>query len=171
VSADPYPEWFYYPSRSKAPQWVHDFVGVVAASRTTIDSEAVSGLSSNSLLAALAPGLAKLGYQVELELSSRTADRIRRPVLFGEGGRERVAYHVDAVHDGLGVLDEVEAGRGARGNAVYRDLVRSSLIVDRNTSPLVSCGNTDISPQAARSSSEATTSRRTSSIPFTRVAG
>jgi hypothetical protein len=26
---------------------------------------------------------------------------------------------------------EVEAGRGARGNAVYRDLVRSSLIVDQ----------------------------------------
>lgn len=27
------------------------------------------------------------------------------------------------------MLDEVEAGRGARGNAIYRDLVRSSLIV------------------------------------------
>ena len=25
---------------------------------------------------------------------------------------------------------EVEAGRGARGNAVYRDLIRTSLIVD-----------------------------------------
>jgi hypothetical protein len=31
----------------------------------------------------------------------------------------------------LGILVEVEAGRGARGNAVYRDLVRSSLIVDQ----------------------------------------
>jgi hypothetical protein len=46
-------------------------------------------------------------------------------------GRERVAYEVDAVHDELGILVEVEAGRGARGNAVYRDLVRSSLIVDQ----------------------------------------
>jgi hypothetical protein len=35
------------------------------------------------------------------------------------------------VHDELGILVEVEAGRGARGNAVYRDLVRSSLIVDQ----------------------------------------
>jgi hypothetical protein len=33
------------------------------------------------------------------------------------------------VHDGLGIVVEVEAGRGARGNAVYRDLIRSSLIV------------------------------------------
>jgi hypothetical protein len=36
---------------------------------------------------------------------------------------------VDAVNDALGVVVEVEAGRGARGNAVYRDLVRTSLIV------------------------------------------
>jgi hypothetical protein len=31
----------------------------------------------------------------------------------------------------LGIVLEVEAGRGARGTAVYRDLVRSLLIVDR----------------------------------------
>jgi hypothetical protein len=29
----------------------------------------------------------------------------------------------------LGIAVEVEAGRGARGNAVYRDLIRTSLIV------------------------------------------
>ena len=33
------------------------------------------------------------------------------------------------MHDDLGIVVEIEAGRGARGNAVYRDLVRSSLIV------------------------------------------
>lgn len=33
------------------------------------------------------------------------------------------------MHDELGVVVEVEAGRGARGNAVYRDLIRTSLIV------------------------------------------
>jgi hypothetical protein len=123
-----YPEWFYYPSRSKPPAWVHDFVGAVAAARSAIDSAVVGGLTSNTVLAALAPGLSSLGYTVEI--SSRAADRIRRPVLFGNAGRERVAYQVDAVHDDLGVLVEIEAGRGARGNAVYRDLVRSSLIVE-----------------------------------------
>ena len=50
-------------------------------------------------------------------------------MLFGDRGSERVAYEVDAVHDELGVVVEAEAGRGARGNAVYRDLVRASLIV------------------------------------------
>lgn len=36
------------------------------------------------------------------------------------------------VHDFADVVRtvEIEAGRGARGNAVYRDLVRASLIVD-----------------------------------------
>jgi hypothetical protein len=43
------------------------------------------------------------------------ADRIRLPVLFGDGGQERVAYEVDAFHDDLGVVVEIEAGRGARG--------------------------------------------------------
>ena len=50
-------------------------------------------------------------------------------MLFGEDGVERVSYEIDAFHDELGIAVEVEAGRGARGNAVYRDLVRTSLIV------------------------------------------
>jgi hypothetical protein len=53
-------------------------------------------------------------------------------VLFGGNGRERVAYEVDAFHDKLGIAVEVEAGRGARGNAIYRDLIRASLIVGAN---------------------------------------
>ena len=79
------------------------------------------------MLAFLRPGLVELGYEVEA--GKRKAEKIRRPVLFGERGEQRVAYEVDAVNDELGVLVEVEAGRGARGNAVYRDLVRTSLVV------------------------------------------
>jgi hypothetical protein len=82
------------------------------------------GLTSDSVLAALAPALLPLGYRVEL--GKRVADRIRLPVLFGDGGRERVAYEVDAFQDDLGVVVEIEAGRGARGNAVYRDLIRAA---------------------------------------------
>lgn len=56
-------------------------------------------------------------------------DKVRRHVLFGDEASVRVAYEVAAVHDDLGVLVEIEAGRGAMGNAVYRDLIRTSLIV------------------------------------------
>lgn len=72
-------------------------------------------------------GLEALGFEVEA--GKQRDQKIRRPVLFDELGRQRVAYEVEAVHDELGVIVEVEAGRGARGNAVYRDLVRTSLIV------------------------------------------
>src|SRR5262249_23248076 len=60
--------------------------------------------------------------------ASEPANELSVPVLFGTNGHERVRYDVDAMHDQLGVV--VEAGRGARGNAVYRDLIRASLIVD-----------------------------------------
>lgn len=101
---------------------------MVAAAAGSITSGSVSGLTSDKVLAVLRPGLEGLGYRVE---SGKTReDRITLPVLFGDQGHARVRYDVDAVHDELGVIVEVEAGRGARGNAVYRDLVRASLIVD-----------------------------------------
>jgi hypothetical protein len=56
--------------------------------------------------------------------------KIRRPVLFGEGGTAEVSYGIDAFHDGEGIAIEVEAARGARGNATYRDIVRTSLILE-----------------------------------------
>lgn len=122
-----YPDWCYYPLHDEPPEWVVKFVAVVAGARAEIESRAVESLSSDRVLSFLRPGLEELGYLVES--GKHAAERIRRPVLFGERGVERVAYEVDAVHDELGILVEVEAGRGARGNAVYRDLIRSSLIV------------------------------------------
>jgi hypothetical protein len=121
-----YPSWIYYPTSTAPPAWVHDLIAVVAAVQADVASAQHTGLTSDSVLLKLRPGLELLGYTVEA--SKRRADKVRRPVLFGEGGGERVAYEVDAVHDEIGVLLEVEAGRGAMGNAVYRDLIRTSLI-------------------------------------------
>jgi hypothetical protein len=122
-----YPQWVYYPNSEAPPRWAREFVDAVASVKDEIDSVAKSGLTSDVVLSHLRPHLVALGYSVEA--SKKRVDKIRRPVLFGEAGRERVAYEVDAVQDELGVLVEVEAGRGAMGNAVYRDLVRSSLVV------------------------------------------
>lgn len=123
-----YPNWIYFPTRSRPPPWAIDFVDAVASAQPAIDSATSTGLTSDAVLAELRPGLEALGYTVES--SKRRADKVRRPVLFTERGVERVAYEVDAVHDEFGVLVEIEAGRGAQNNAVYRDLVRASLIVD-----------------------------------------
>lgn len=126
--ADQYPSWKYFPSRDCPPQWVHRFVEVVREQREQTDSSTVSKLNSDRVLSHLRPGLEKLGYRVET--GKKKDERIGLPVLFGDQGKELVRYEVDAVHDELKVLVEIEAGRGARGNAVYRDLVRASLIVD-----------------------------------------
>lgn len=122
-----YPDWFYFPPRERPPAWVPAFLGVVESARDSVESMAVEGLTSDAVLALLRPGLVGLGYEVEA--GKAAAQKIRRPVLFGDRGSERVAYEVDAVHDELGIVVEVEAGRGARGNAIYRDLIRTSLIV------------------------------------------
>lgn len=125
----PYPLWSYFPRNERAPVWVEQFVQVVTASEKTISTvEAKTGLSSDEVLKELSTGLTALGYVVE---SGKTkAAKISRPVLFGENGVAEVSYEIDAFHDELGVAVEVEAGRGAANNADYRDLVRTSLILD-----------------------------------------
>lgn len=95
--------------------------------QSQLDSTIHSGISSDSALEHLRPGLEALGYEVES--GKGRSQKVRRPVLFGDNGAERVAYEVDAFHDDLGIVLEVEAGRGAKGNATYRDLIRTSLIV------------------------------------------
>lgn len=124
-----YPSWDYYPRNVRPPDWSTDFVGVVCAAESTVSTETkATGLSSDAVLAALAEGLQRLDYVVET--GKTKAGKIARPVLFGQNGMPEVSYEIDAFHDQLGVAVEVEAGRGARGNATYRDLIRTSLILD-----------------------------------------
>ncbi len=124
-----YPQWSYFPRNVRAPQWVGPLVGVVAGAETDISTMTTkAGLDSNAVLVHLADGLDALGYQVEK--SKGASDKIRRPVLFGDEGRSDVTMEIDAFHDGEGIAVEVEAGRAWNGNAVYRDLVRTSLLLD-----------------------------------------
>lgn len=127
----PYPLWSYFPRNERPAAWVDSFVQVVKGVETTISTvKAKTGLSSDDVLKELSPGLTALGYAVE---SGKTkAAKISRPVLFGENGVAEVSYEIDGFHDQLGVAVEVEAGRGAANNADYRDLVRTSLILDAN---------------------------------------
>ena len=68
------------------------------------------------------------GYLVE---SGKTAaEKIQRPVLFGDNGVASVSYELDAFHPQLGIAVEIEAGRGAANYADYRDIVRTSLLLD-----------------------------------------
>ncbi len=124
-----YPTWAYFPRNVVPPDWVHHLVTVVAGAEATISTATKkTGLSSDRVLAVLAPGLKSLGYDVET--GKKAAGKIKRPVLFGDNGLASVSYEIDAFYPELGVAVEVEAGRGAAGNADYRDIIRMSLMAD-----------------------------------------
>lgn len=123
-----YPMWKYYPSRTAAPEWVGGVTSAFSRVEQSISSTSNRGVTSDGALAALRPALLELGFKVEA--SKSRADKLTRPVLFGEVGRTVVAYEVDGFHPEHGIVLEVEAGRGAANNADYRDLVRTSLMVD-----------------------------------------
>lgn len=112
------------------PEWVADVTGAFARVKGELDSRRRSGIKSDEALEILRPGLQRIGYTVET--GKKKVDKIRRPVLFGEEGKPIVSYEVDAFHSDLGIVVEVEAGRGAANNADYRDLIRASLMVDAN---------------------------------------
>lgn len=123
----PYPSWKFYPARLPAPEWAAGVLDVFGQVRSQIDSETNHGVKSDDCLAALRDGLASRGF--EIESGKGAAEKIRRPVLFGENGKAEVSYEVDGFHADDKVVLEVEAGRGAANNADYRDLVRAGLMV------------------------------------------
>jgi hypothetical protein len=130
-----YPSWSYFPRNVRPPTWAIELVSVVGSNVETVDSrplpvDGLDRLTSDYVLAKLRPDMEHLGYTVESGKSAH--QKIRRPVLFGEDGEPAVSYEIDAFHDEIGIAVEVEAGRGSNGNADYRDIVRTSLLLDAN---------------------------------------
>lgn len=104
-------------------------VAIVADAEAVVSTPAGGRLESNDVLEALAPRLGdEMGFTVEK--GKKAIDKIPRPVLFGEQRTVAVTMEVDAFDDARGIALEVEAGRAWNGNAVYRDIVRASLLLD-----------------------------------------
>lgn len=85
------------------------------------------GLTSDQVLASLRLDLVALGFQAEAGKTG--ADRIDRPVFFGEDGRPTLRYKIDAYQPEWRCGLEIEAGRAWMGNAIYRDLVQAMVMV------------------------------------------
>lgn len=101
-----------------------------AVNRAQIDSAVTHAkrMESNDVLGVIAPGLTNLGYEVEQ--GKTRADKLQRPVFFGDQGSFLRTYEIDAFEPSEGIALEVEAGRATMGNAVYRDLIPASLMLD-----------------------------------------
>lgn len=51
-------------------------------------------------------------------------------MLYGDNGVPAVSYEIDGFQDEWGAALEVEAGQGRANNNDYRDIVRTSLILE-----------------------------------------
>ena len=80
------------------------------------------------MLAILRKDLLDVGFEVES--GKRKTEKIERPVFYGENGLPVVRYQIDAYHNRWKCALEVEAGRAWMGNAVYRDLIQASVMVN-----------------------------------------
>lgn len=124
----PFPLWTHFPRNVRAPGWVDDFVRIVADAEASISTPAGGRLDSDAVLAALATELHDMGFVVKK--GKKGTDKIPRPVLFGDGRDVAVTMQVDAFDDVRGIALEVEAGRAWNSNAVHRDILRTSLLLD-----------------------------------------
>src|SRR5665647_3938212 len=75
----PWPSWTYFPRNATPPTWIAPLVDVVRDAEAAISTaEPGAKATSDQVLAAVAPGLQALGFQVETAKSR--AAKVARPV-------------------------------------------------------------------------------------------
>lgn len=125
VSTQDYPRWLYYPRWVEHEKWVDTLVDIFKKKRSKIDSSSVQG-TSDEILSVIRSDLESVGFVVEGGTSSPV---IKRPVHFGEQGKPDREYQIDSYQPEKKIGLEVEAGRSTRGNAIYKDIIQTSLLV------------------------------------------
>jgi hypothetical protein len=88
----------------------------------------IKGLESDAVLQVLADDLANAGFLIER--AKGKADKVSRPVFFGENGEPSLRYEIDAYQPEWRCGLEVEAGRSILGNAIFRDLFQAMVMTD-----------------------------------------
>lgn len=118
-----------FPKTIKPKDFALEVVKVFDNCYETISTvQLIKGLDSDTVLSVLREDLFELGFDVEK--GKKRDDKIYRPVFFGENAETTVKYEIDAFHNEWKCGLEVEAGRAWMGNAVYRDLIQSLVMVE-----------------------------------------
>ncbi|MEM1185295.1 MAG: hypothetical protein AAGI53_09880 [Planctomycetota bacterium] len=119
---------------------MHDIVSAFDRNADAIAPAATEDrFGSDRVLALLRDDLVALGFEVEA--GKRRADKIQRPVFFGDDGEPSLSYEIDAYNADWRCGLEVEAGRGLLGGAIYRDLIQAMVMtgVDHLVVALLNC--------------------------------
>ena len=106
--------------------WILETIEAIDSQKSQIESKLHDKLDSDEVLEHIRIPLENLGW--EIERGKTKAQKIERPVLHGDNGTPRVKYEIDGWHNSHKAVMEVESGRGWQGNAVYRDLIRASIM-------------------------------------------
>lgn len=118
-----------FPRTKPPPTFVPQVVSVFKRHEPLISTVTLNkGLESDPVLRILAEDIADLGFIVES--SKSRANKIERPVFYGENGEPTLRYEIDAYHQEWKCGLEVEAGRAILGNAVFRDLFQAMVMTD-----------------------------------------
>lgn len=121
-----------FPRTQPPPAFTPAILQVFRAHEPSICTRTLAkGLTSDAVLTQLRDDLCALGFSVEA--SKLRADKIERPVFFGENGVPELQYEIDAFHEDWKCGLEIEAGRGGMGNALYRDLIQALVMVELET--------------------------------------
>ena len=113
-----------YP-RSRRPTPLVNQIADVFRAVAAVIATPQNQLPSNDVLEAVRPGLAALGFAVEVR---GAGGQISVPVLFGENGAPDKSFRVDAWLEREGAIIEVEAGKAVDAGNVYKDLFSAAAI-------------------------------------------
>ena len=119
--------WMYYPKNIKMPIHLHKIVEVFNNHYEQIDSYH-NNLKSDEVLHTVETALSSHGYSVEK--SKKVEDKIRIPVLFGEQGKEHLAFEADAYSKEFKTVIEIEAGRAVTNYQFLKDFYQASMMID-----------------------------------------
>jgi hypothetical protein len=117
--------WQYYPKRKTIPTHLKNVVDIFVLKQSVISSDDFT-LNSNEVLENVSLNLLELNYQVEV--SKKTVDKIKVPVLFGMNGKLEKYFDADAYNEDLKTVIEVEAGRGVTNYQFLKDLFQACMM-------------------------------------------
>lgn len=121
-------KWQFFPKSREIPAHLKSVIeAVFEPNASKIDSRRHK-FNSNKVLNALRKDLEGLGFIVEK--GKGKSEKIRVPVLFGEGGKAEKAFDADGWNKETKSVIEVEAGRGVTNYQFLKDLFQSSIMYD-----------------------------------------
>lgn len=117
--------WCYYPRNHKLPTEFEKITEIFQKREKEISSE-IYNYNSNDVLKIVSSDFINLGF--EIEASKAKADKIRVPVLFGEQGKEDLAFEADGFNVKYKMVLEIEAGRAVTNYQFLKDFFQACMM-------------------------------------------